>query len=138
MDKLFGALLLGFVVFLAGCASAGVPEAGTVDKATGVAATGVEHIVEMQSTGFSPRILSMGLGDTVTFVNKDKEKHWPASDIHPTHGIYPTKGGCIGSKFDACKGLKEGKQYSFTFYHKGSWCFHDHLKPNLVGCVDVQ
>lgn len=124
-----------FIVFLAGCASY---KTSTSSEPTADKSTGVKHEIEMTSSGFSPRLSAIGLGDTVVFVNKDAEPHWPASDIHPTHGVYPEKGGCIGSKFDACEGLKQNEKYEFTFFQGGSWCFHDHLKPSLVGCVDVQ
>jgi len=125
-------LSLGFIVLLAGCA------APSQTSETAVEPTGVKHEIEISSAGFSPRQSSMNLGDTLVFVNKDVAQHWPASDIHPTHNVYPEKGGCLGSKFDACKGLNEGQKYEFTFLHSGNWCFHDHLNPGLTGCVDVQ
>ncbi len=121
------------VVFLAGCAS---NEQAATD--TGIKATGVKHEIDIVSSGFSSRLSNIGLGDTVAFVNKDTAPHWPASDIHPTHNVYPEKGGCLGSKFDACKGLKQNEKYEFTFFQSGSWCFHDHLNPEFVGCVDAQ
>ena len=96
------------------------------------------HTIEITSAGFTPSTLTIKSGDIVKFINKDVALHWPASDIHPTHGIYPEKGGCISSKFDACKGLKQGESYEFTFLHGGKWCFHDHLNPGLTGCVDVK
>lgn len=128
----FLALSLGFIILLAGCA------APSQTSETGVKAAGVKHEIEMTPAGFSPRLSNIKLGDTLVFVNKDTAPHWPASDIHPTHGVYPDKGGCIGSKFDACEGLKQNKEYEFTFFQRGNWCYHDHLKPSLVGCVDVQ
>ncbi|MBI2544977.1 MAG: hypothetical protein HYW22_00030 [Candidatus Aenigmarchaeota archaeon] len=99
---------------------------------------GTVYQVDMTSNGFNPRILNIKLGDTLVFVSKDTEKHWPASDIYPTNNVYPEKGGCVGSKFDACHGLSQGESYQFTFNYLGSWCYHDHLNPNLKGCVTVQ
>jgi len=128
----FLALSLVFIVLLAGCA------APSQTSETGPKPTGVKHEIEITSTGFAPRLNNIKLGDTVVFVNKDTAPHWPASDIHPTHGAYPEKGGCTSSKFDACRGLNPGETYEFTFFHGGRWCFHDHWGPNLVGCVDVQ
>ncbi|MBI2084571.1 MAG: cupredoxin domain-containing protein [Candidatus Aenigmarchaeota archaeon] len=129
MNKLVPTLPLIFLVVLAGCTS---------KSSTSGTPTGKEYQVDMTSAGFSPKQPSIKAGDTVVFVNKDASSHWPASDIHPAHNVYPEKGGCIGSKFDACKGLKQGENYSFAFFQKGSWCYHDHLNPNLKGCVDVQ
>lgn len=126
-------LSLALMVFIAGCAS---PTQTSTD--TEVKATSVKHEIEITSSGFSPRLSTIGMGDTVVFVNKDAAPHWPASDIHPTHGVYPEKGGCIGSKFDACRGLAPEERYEFTFFQHGNWCFHDHLNPGLTGCVDAQ
>ena len=97
-----------------------------------------ENTVEMSSTGFSPNSLTVKAGDTVTFVNKDTNQHWPASAVHPTHTVYPESGGCIGSKFDACKGLAEGESWSFVFNEEGTWKYHDHLSSSLTGTIAVE
>lgn len=94
--------------------------------------------VEITSTGFSPSSLTIKAGDTVTFANKDSSLHWPASAVHPTHSVYSESGGCIGSKFDACKGLAQGESWSFAFNQKGTWGYHDHLNPGLTGTIIVQ
>lgn len=94
--------------------------------------------VEITSTVFSPISMTIKAGDTLTFVNKDSSFHWPASAVHPTHSVYPESGGCIGSKFDACKGLAQGESWSFTFNQKGTWGYHDHLNPGLTGTIIVQ
>jgi plastocyanin len=96
------------------------------------------NTVEITSSGFSPEILKIKAGETVTFVNKDAKPHWPASGMHPTHTDYPESGGCIGSTFDACGGLKTGESFAFTFYHKGEWDYHDHLNSGLTGKIIVE
>lgn len=123
-------LPLIFLVFLAGC--------GGYRLTTAPPTEGQENIVEITAAGFSPNTLTIKQGDKVTFVNRDTAKHWPASDIHPTHTLYPETGGCIGSKFDACKGLAQGESYSFVFNIKGNWGYHDHLNPGLKGTIVVQ
>jgi plastocyanin len=103
-------------------------------------ATSFEVIIT--SSGFSPRILTIKVGDTVTWVNKDSAPHWPASDVHPTHRLYPGSGiekcGSGEEIFDACKGLAPGETFSFTFKYKGTWPYHDHLNPGLTGTIIVQ
>jgi plastocyanin len=94
--------------------------------------------VSITSSGFSPQSLAINAGDTVNFVNNDSATHWPASDVHPTHGAYPEPGGCLGSKFDACKGLAQGETFSFVFNQKGNWAYHDHLHPALTGTITVK
>ena len=96
------------------------------------------NVIEITSSGFNPCTLTMNAGDTVTFVNKDSKAHWPASAVHPTHSAYPAPGGCIGSKFDACKGLAQGEDFSFKFDVKGAWKYHDHLNPSVFGTIIVQ
>ncbi len=97
-----------------------------------------ENTVEITSAGFNPSTVTIKAGDKVTFTNKDTSTHWPASAVHPTHTDYPETGGCIGSKFDACKGLAQGESWSFTFNEKGSWNYHDHLNPSLKGTIVVE
>ncbi|MBI4438690.1 hypothetical protein HY640_02050 [Candidatus Woesearchaeota archaeon] len=95
------------------------------------------HVVEVSSSGLSPDSLSVKRGDTVMFVNRDSGKHWPASDVHPTHGDYPEPGGCIKSRFDACRGLSTGESFSFVFNVPGKWAYHDHINPGFTGTIAV-
>ena len=101
-----------------------------------------ENTIEITSSGFSPRSLTISQGELVTFINKGSDSSWPASAAHPTHLVYPEKTGkCAligGSDFDACRGLKQRESYSFTFNEKGSWKYHDHLNPKLFGEIIVE
>ena len=92
----------------------------------------------MTDSGFNPAEMTINAGDTVRFVNQGNQARWPASGIHPTHDLYPEKGGCISSKFDACKGLAKAESFSFTFTIKGSWPYHDHFVPSVRGTIIVQ
>ena len=100
--------------------------------------TGKTFTVEITSSGFLPSTVEINKGDNVIFINKDSSNHWPASASHPTHTVYPESGGCIGSKFDACKGLKQGENWSFTFDQAGTWGYHDHLNPSNRGTIVVK
>lgn len=101
---------------------------------------GASHTVEITSAGFSPSTLTIKAGDIVRWVNKDTVGHWPASANHPTHNVYPEPGGCIGSKFDACKALAPGESWSFTFDKVGDWAYHDHInfRAPFFGNIVVQ
>ena len=92
----------------------------------------------MTANGFSPETVQISKGDAVVFVNNNSASHWPASDMHPTHGDYPQKGGCLGSAFDACRSLSMGENYTFVFHYEGTWSYHDHLKPSIYGFVIVE
>ncbi len=92
-----------------------------------------QHTVEITKPGFSPDILTIKLGDKVTFVNRDVVPHWPASAVHPTHCEYK---GC--GVFDAKKVLAQGEPYSIVFDLAGNWRYHDHLNPGVTGTIIVQ
>jgi len=100
-------------------------------------------IIEISASGFSPGTLEIKQGETVKFVNKDSNEHWPASAIHPTHTVYPNSDirKCRTDEekdiFDSCHGLKQGEEYSFKFDMKGSWKYHDHLVAGLRGTIVV-
>jgi len=89
-------------------------------------------------SGFSPSVLTITAGTTVTFLNKSSEPFWPASNPHPIHNGYPTTGGCRTSTFDACGGIAPGGSWSFQFKIHGSWGYHDHLNPGAQGTIVVQ
>ena len=102
-----------------------------------------QTIIYITSEGFAEKEITIPVGGTVTWINTDVKEHWPASDFHPTHTIYPESGieNCGKKKestiFDACKGLMKGEKYSFTFTQVGSWGYHDHLFPSLTGLIRV-
>ena len=135
-------VLLALSLFFYGCASGstGVNEAAAnqQNQPQQPQSAPSGNTVEITAAGFSPKTLTISAGETVTFANKDAAPHWPASAAHPTHAVYPETGGCIGSKFDACRGLNEGESFAFTFNAKGTWKYHDHLNPGMTGTIEVQ
>ncbi len=144
MRNLFFAAILA-ALFLAGCTQYGqtgaptaavstpTPGASTPTPQATAAATGGITTVEITATAFVPSNVTIKAGDAVVFVNRDSSPHWPASGPHPAHTAYPETGGCIGSTFDACKGLGPGEEFRFTFNQKGSWKYHDHLNAATHG-----
>lgn len=96
------------------------------------------NIITYSLFGYSPSTLEITKGTTVTFKNSAETSMWTASGIHPTHREYPTMGGCIGSAFDACKGVAKGESWSFTFDKVGTWKYHDHLLPSRTGTIMVK
>ncbi len=97
-----------------------------------------KNAVAYNNTGYSPSALSVKVGTIVIFQNNSSFTMWPASAFHPTHAVYPTTGGCIGSTFDACKGIQPGGSWLFKFDIAGNWKYHDHLKPNYFGTIVVE
>lgn len=97
-------------------------------------------LISYTENGYEPSSVTIKKGQTVRFVNNhSSQETWPASAIHPTHGIYPEKSAsdCLGSSFDSCRGLKAGEFWEFTFDEVGAWRFHDHLHASKTGVVNV-
>jgi len=138
MKKIILLLILTIVLFIAGCDLGNQNNTETASSSNTGEGNDVLYVIEITSEGFSPSPLTVTQGSTVTWINKDANEHWPASAMHPTHAIYPESGGCIGSKFDACKGLKEGESWSFTFNEKGTWNYHDHFDVSKFGKIIVE
>lgn len=99
--------------------------------------------INITEEGFDPQRVEIDQGTTVVFKNIGSREHWPASNIHPTHTVYPGSdiekcGTDEASRiFDACLGIQPGEEYSFTFTEAGKWRFHDHVLPNLNGEIVV-
>jgi len=101
-------------------------------------------IIKITDSGFSPKELRVKQGTVVIFENETGETSAPASAKHPEHTVYPGSdinkcGTAEQSKiFDSCAGIPAGKMWSFTFNEKGSWGYHDHLKPQFFGKIIVE
>ena len=86
--------------------------------------------ITFENGTYSPNVITIKLNQTITFINQSATDIWPASNIHPTHGIYP--------EFDPKKPVKQGNSWSFTFTKVGTWRFHDHLQPQITGTIIVE
>lgn len=95
-------------------------------------------VISYETEGFSPNAITIKKGDAVLFKNESSDDIWPASGPHPAHTTYPTKGGCIGSTFDACAKIPPGGSWTFTFDIVGTWSYHDHLNSGRTGMIIVQ
>ena len=113
----------GLSIFLLAMLSGCVPTAATNVDSPAAA-------IDMNETGFAPDTANVMRGETVCWKNTGSTPHWPASNIHPTHGIYPA--------FDPKKGIPPGEQWCFLFGQAGIWRFHDHLQPEFSGVVNVK
>ncbi len=94
------------------------------------APTGGQNVVTYTDSGFSPAVLTIKNGGTVTFKNSASDDMWVASNPHPVHTDYPG--------FDAKKNIAPGETYQFTFTKSGSWGYHNHLNPSEGGKIIVQ
>ncbi len=97
-----------------------------------------ENVVTYTNSGYSPSTLTVKKGQTVIFKNESSQSMWTASGNHPSHTLYPTTGGCLGSTFDACAGIQPGNSWSFKFDISGTWQYHNHLNPGDFGAITVE
>ena len=86
-------------------------------------------VIEMVPDGFIPSRKTIDVNSSVIFINKDGKSRWPASNIHPTHEVYP--------EFDPKKPIKPGESWVFKPKRVGEWKFHDHLFPHMRGVLTV-
>jgi plastocyanin len=93
-----------------------------VFAATASTATVATVTVQIRSTGFAPRTVSINQDDSVTWRNADKVDHQVVAN-----------GGQFASPI-----LKPGQTYTFTFRHGGSFHYHDGLHPKFTGTVNVK
>lgn len=89
-----------------------------------------QHVITLTDNGFSPDSLTISEGDTVTFVTDTGEAFWPASNVHPTHEIYP--------EFDPRKPMSPDSSWSHTFTKSGTYAFHDHINALYRGTIIVE
>jgi len=88
------------------------------------------HEVVLREDGFDPEEFTISAGDTIIFSTTRGTHFWPASNLHPTHDIYPA--------FDPGEPIPADATWSFTFEERGTWRMHDHLAPYFTGTVTVE
>lgn len=91
---------------------------------------GATQIIVLKENGFVPQEITINKGDTIQFKTEQGKQFWPASDLHPTHGIYP--------EFDPQEPIEPDKTWSFTFNKSGIWRYHDHLSPFYRATITVK
>lgn len=101
-------------------------------------------VITFDENGFTPNEVTIKAGQKVEWVNKSGKDFWPATNIHPTHTLYPDSSifKCLTPEeltiFDACRPVGFGKGYTFTFNSVGEWRYHDHLRANKTGIIRVE
>lgn len=87
------------------------------------------QLIEMTPEGFFPDPVTVDVNSTIIFVNKDSVDRWPASNVHPTHELYP--------EFDPKESIKSGKSWTFKPKRVGEFRYHDHNLPHKRGVITV-
>ena len=90
---------------------------------------GGEVVIVLTDVGYEPSDVTISVGTTITFTTTRDTFHWPASNLHPNHTIYP--------EFDPLAPVPPEENWSFTFDKAGKWNFHDHLRSYYRGTITV-
>ena len=116
-------IALGVIALCCGLAFRVDP--GTVQLwAMGVAQASEARDVTIDNYTFSPGTLTVPLGTTVTWTNRDFDVHTVTADDTP-----PT--------FKSA-GLDTDDSFSFTFSKAGTYSYHCALHPHMTGKIVVQ
>lgn len=89
-----------------------------------------ETMISVTSSGFTPKDVTIHIGEAVTWVNNDTADHQINSTPHPIHTDYPPL-NTVGL-------LKSGEKKSLSFPTAGTFKYHDHLNPTTLGSITVQ
>lgn len=101
--------------------SPGASEAATVKEE--------KNLIKITANGFSPATITIKSGESVTWENTDSANHIVNSDQHPTHLLYP---------FLNLGRIPPGEKKSVTPSGIGTFTYHDHQNPSLLGSITVQ
>lgn len=88
-----------------------------------------ENTVTLTSAGFTPKTITVKVGDEVVWVNKSGATATVDSAQHPTHLVYPKLN--LGN-------FENGEELRLVFDEKGKYNYHDHLNPSRFGTVVVE
>lgn len=133
------ALTVGILVTAAACGGGSPTSPGGGGGSVVVASTGTVGTVGATITigtnsTVSPSQVTIGVGQSVTFVNNDTRSHDMTSDPHPTHTACPSIGNVSL--------LQAGQsKTTFGFASAGTCGFHDHNLPEssgLTGRIVIQ
>jgi len=123
--------------------------ATTTDTTTGddVSAGGTVNVrtpvtVTYDGTSFSPKTVTIKVGQSVTWVNQSTSGMWIASNPHPVHTGYDgtteaqhcAPGYTGAAPLDECG---EKSSFTFTFNKVGTWGYHNHEGAEDGGTVIV-
>lgn len=102
------------------CGGGSSPTSPSTGGNSGTPITIVNGAQVLTTTAYSPNPLTVSVGTTVTWTNKDSTTHTATSDTGAFNGT-----------------VAPNAQFSFTFANAGTFTYHCSLHPNMVGSVVV-
>lgn len=93
------------------------------------------NAVSIETSSFSPPAITVKVGDTVTWTNKDKRTH--NVTLTGFDGGAAMAGAATGDGFDSGE-IQVGDTFSQTFDKAGSYDYYDRYEPSLTGKITVK
>jgi plastocyanin len=118
------------VVVLGACGSSSKSNANEVKPPQPVDRRGQKSVtVDAQNNAFSPQVITVSPGTTVTWTNRDQEahNHKKQSDVADFGGTFGVNVGDFGP----------GKTYSYTFDKPGTYAYMCTIHSLMTGTVIV-
>jgi len=132
--RISAAALLAVAIACGGGSSSPTSPSGPVVGSTGSPGASGATITIGANGAVSPAQVTIGVGQSVTFVNSDTRGHQIASDPHPSHTNCPS--------INALATIAAGQtRLTNGFSATGSCGFHDHNDPDnnaLKGRITIQ
>ncbi len=136
---LAGQLIVSGLLGVAACGAGSSPTSPSgsvtvISGSTGAAGTSGATMT-ITAAGVSPASVTIGIGQSVTFINNDTRSHEIASNPHPQHGSCPAIERGLGVLTASQTRLTQG------FAGGGTCSFHDHLNDtnqSLQGTIIIR
>lgn len=102
---------------------------GPAAVARAVYAPDGSHLIYYSSAGFSPSVVSVKAGGSVTFVDESSGSLRLMSNPHPAHTDYPA--------FNQSQSIGPAGRLSVGNLKAGTWGFHNEFNPDYLGLILV-
>ncbi len=131
LHSLFAVVSVGLVLLGAGCSSNSSTENTAGNTDTSSASTTItnsskevasDKTINIQNMAFAPSVLSVAVGDTVTFTNSDSLSHTATAN---------------DSSFDTGT-IAPGESKTVTLREAKTITFHCNFHPSMTGTISVQ
>ena len=127
MMKLLGIIVAGLLVGAGGMAladdMAGMPGMGEMTHPAAQVAAAEPNTITIDNFAFGPSPLTVAVGTTVTWINKDEEPH---TVVNP------------GNKLFKSGALDTDDKFTFTFDKPGTYQYFCSIHPYMTGTVIVK
>jgi plastocyanin len=120
------AIVVAMFIGVAGCTN--YSQVSVAPTTTPIDIPGTPTTVTIQNFAFSPAVITVPRGTTVTWVNQDSASHTVISDA---------QGSVAQGALFTSNSMANGASYSFKFDNPGSYPYHCSIHPAMKATVIV-